>query len=88
MDDIIGQAFQYKTKKQCREKVRDDQYTIDAWQFYSEYNIHMYGWFVLRYLPDDNDMKSSAFHADVRPHERDERPLIKVATGIMEVLGE
>ncbi|MBO4990201.1 MAG: RHS repeat-associated core domain-containing protein, partial [Clostridia bacterium] len=77
----------------AKRQTKDESYFFNAWRYYSEYSLHMYGWFVLQgFYEEGNDKGLSGIaykskNAEVWEHEWDSRWFINVATVLFGILG-
>ena len=75
-------------KKQTKE-TGGEHYNVNAWRYYSEYSLHMYGWFVFAdiYDPKEENIASSLRSADIDPKKWDQRPEVVIGTVLIGFLG-
>jgi len=76
------------TKKQTKERV----YNINAWRYYSEYSVHMYGWFATGWAIDNEnsifyEVAKSFSDADVDVSSWDSRAPVNIVTVIFGIMG-
>ena len=72
--------------------LNSDCYTPDAWRYYSEYNLHMWGWTFLEWAHEKDYGKFSEYaqrseHAHVKPGVIDDDPTVKIFTYLVGLLG-
>ena len=76
------------TKKNSKE----DSFNFNAWRYYSEYNLHMYGWGLFGWAHEKGYgiISKLAGHlevAEVEPDKMDGRPEVDIPTILLGILG-
>ena len=75
-----------------KQQTGEDSYNLNAWRYYSEYSVHMYGWYATSwaYKQDYGIISQWAYNfreADVAANDWDSRWFVNVATTIWGTLG-
>ena len=76
------------TKQQTQQKY----YNYTAWRYYSEYNLHMYAWYIFGWAFEKDlgfvsEIASMAHAASVDPAQSDPRPFVNFFTVVIGILG-
>ena len=75
-----------------KHQTKEETYNSNAWRYYSEYSLHMYGWYATGWAMDKSIPKLSNYaekfrFADVAPDTMDPRPHVKIGTIMFGILG-
>ena len=75
-----------------KDNSEEDSFNFNAWRYYSEYNLHMYGWGLLGWAHEKgygiiSDWAGSAEKADIVAGEKDKDWYVNVGTIILGILG-
>ena len=75
-----------------KSQLEEDNYTPNAWRYYSEYNLHMYVWGATKWahekdIPVFSKIAGRAYEADIAPYDWDNDPMVSIATGILGIFG-
>ena len=75
-----------------KQQTQEVHYNLNAWRYYSEYSLHMYGWYATGWANEKNIpiismIASKSKSAEVDPSKGDHRTIIKIVTVIFGVLG-
>ena len=81
------------TKSVMEKTGQPIKYNRNAWRYYSEYNFHMYGWFMLSLFFESDfvslsDYARRARHADVDAFVEDRDYKVKFLTRFIGILGQ
>ena len=75
-----------------KQETKQATYNTTAQMYYSEYNVHMYGWFMLGWayekgIPFISDWAESAHNADIDVGVQDKNPFVQIGVVILMLLG-
>ena len=76
----------------AKQETGDSVYGLNAWRFYSEYSLHMYGWYAVKPFLDKGfywlePYGSSLEQVHILPHAPDEEPKTRMLTYLFGFLG-
>ena len=75
-----------------KQETGEEKYNLNAWCHYSEYSLHMYGWYATGWAMDKDiplftSSARSCYSADIDSHAADQRPHVKIVTYFFGMLG-
>jgi RHS repeat-associated protein len=76
----------------AKQRTKEEDYNLNSWRYYSEYNLHMYGWLATGWS-DDKDIFLVSWVAercstyDENIGEWDKRTIVNIGTVILGLLG-
>ena len=75
-----------------KSKTKSQHYKINSWRYFSEYNLHMYGWYLTGWslgknIPLISDFAKSTSDADITVEKWDSRWYVNIGIVILGLLG-
>ena len=76
----------------AKQETGEEKYNLNAWRHYSEYSLHMYGWYATGWakdmsIPIFSDFAESCYTAEIDSKAWDSRTQVKMGTLIFGILG-
>ena len=89
---VDGYVSRWDRLDYTKQETHQDNYNFTAWSYYSEYSVHMYGWYVTGWaknkkIPVFSNIATRAYKANVTSGAPDPSPYVEYATYILGILG-
>ncbi len=82
-----GYINRWDRLKYVKAATNESHYNLSAWTYYSEYNLHMYGWLLFGNFKDGNNIFSTIAEASKHTNIGNNNTILNIATYIIGVFG-